>query len=233
MEVIDLEKPNIRIVKNFFSEEECNNMLKVKNFSEELWSLDYNTNYPKPAQVAGNLQYSVSQWDGMCINITHEGFAERYGLNPNYYEFVGQRIKTHVSEKFKVKNLRTEQYLINRWREGREQTPHIDYFHEDEPGHDYEKLAKNNISRDFLNDFSKMFKTKHYSALVYLNNYYEGGELYFPDYNFSIKPEVGTLICLKGDEDSIHGVRKVESGTRYTLSLFVEDLEYTKNIAVE
>ena len=37
MEVIDLEKPNIRIVKNFFSEEECNNMLKVKNFSEELW----------------------------------------------------------------------------------------------------------------------------------------------------------------------------------------------------
>lgn len=232
MEIIDLEKPNIRIVKNFLSEEECNNMLRVKSFSEELWSLDYNINYPKPDKVAGNLQYSVSQWDGMCINITHPGFAERYGLNPNYYEFVGQRIKVHVEQRFNVNTLKPEQYLINRWRVGREQTPHIDYFYEEEPGHDYEKLEKNNLPKSFLDTFGKMFQTKHYSSLIYLNEDYEGGELYFPEHDFVIKPEVGTLICFKGDENTLHGVKKVEAGTRYTISLFWEDFDYRNKIAV-
>lgn len=231
MEIIDIKTPNIRIVKNFFSKEECENMLKVKDFSEELWALDYNVNYPKPETVAGNLQYSVSQWDGMCINITREGFAERYGLNPYYYDFVANRIKEHVKAKFNIDTLRTEQYLINRWRVGREQTPHLDYFYEEEPGHDYEKLAKNNIPKPFLDTFGKMFQTKHYSSLIYLNDDYEGGELYFPEHNFSIKPEVGTLICLKGDEHSLHGVKKIESGTRYTVSLFWEDTEYRQKIA--
>lgn len=232
MEIIDLESPNIRIVKNFMSSEECKNILKVKDFSEELWALDYNLNYPKKENVAGNLQYSVSQWDGMCINVTNRGFAERYGLNPYYYQFVAGRIRTHIEEKFKVASLREEQYLINRWRPGREQTPHLDYFYQEEQGHNYAKLAKNNIPKSFLDTFGQMFQTKHYSSLVYLNDDYDGGELYFPDHNFSIKPEAGTLICLKGDEHSLHGVKKVESGIRYTVSLFWEDTEYKNKIGV-
>jgi hypothetical protein len=48
-----------------------------------------------------------------------------------------------------------------------------------------------------------------------------------------IKPEVGTLICLKGDENSLHGVKKVESGTRYTISLFWEDLEYRNKLGIK
>jgi len=233
MEIIDIENPNIRIVKNFFSKEECESMLKVKDFSEELWALDYNVNYPKPEAVAGNLQYSVSQWDGMCINITNDGFAERYGLNPYYYDFLADRIRVHVEDKFKVNTLKKEQYLINRWREGREQTPHLDYFYEEEHGHDYDKLAKNNIPKSFLDTFGRMFQTKHYSSLIYLNDNYEGGELYFPEHNFYIKPEVGTLVCLKGDENSLHGVKKILSGTRYTVSLFWEDTEYRNKISLQ
>jgi hypothetical protein len=232
MEIIDKTSPNIRIVKKFLSKSECEEILKVKSFSEELWSLDYDVNYPKPKDVADNLQYSVSQWDGMCINITHEGFAERYGLDPAYYDTLAKRIQVHMSERFQVETLKTEQYLINRWRIGREQTPHLDYFYEEEPGHDYEKLAANNIPKDFLDTFGKMFQTKHYSSLIYLNEDYAGGELYFPEHNFSIKPEVGTLICFKGDENTLHGVKKVESGTRYTISLFWEDFDYKNKIVV-
>jgi predicted 2-oxoglutarate/Fe(II)-dependent dioxygenase YbiX len=168
----------------------------------------------------------------MCINITNEGFAERYGLNPYYYKYLAGKIKIHIEEKFNASNLREEQYLINRWRVGREQTPHLDYFYEEEPGHDYAKLEKNNIPKSFLDNFGKMFQTKHYSSLIYLNEDYDGGELYFPEHNFYIKPEVGTLICLKGDEHSLHGVKKVESGIRYTVSLFWEDMEYRNKIAV-
>ena len=232
MEILDIDSPNIRIVKNFLSEEECNNILKVKNFSEELWALDYNLNYPKKENVASNLQYSVSQWDGMCVNITNHDFAKRYSLNPYYYDFLADRIRIHVEQKFNVNTLAKEQYLINRWREGRDQSPHLDYFYEDEAGHDYDKLAKNNIPKTFLDTFGQMFQTKHYSSLVYLNDDYEGGELYFPEHNFSIKPEVGTLVCLKGDEHSLHGVKKIESGIRYTVSLFWQDLEYKTKMSV-
>lgn len=232
MEIIDLDQPKIRIVKNFLTIEECNEILKVKEMSEELWSLDYNLNYPKPDSVAKNLQYSVSQWDGMCINITRDGFAERYGLSQEYYSKLADKIKAYISSRFLVDTLTPEQYLINRWRVGREQTPHLDYFYEEEPGHDYEKLSRNNIPKSFLDTFGKMFQTKHYSSLIYLNDDYNGGELYFPEYNFSIKPEVGTLICFKGDENTLHGVKKVESGVRYTVSLFWEDTEYRNKIGV-
>jgi hypothetical protein len=232
MEIIDLDYPNIRIVKNFLSKEDCNEILKVKDMSEDLWAIDYELNYPKSENVASNLQYSVSQWDGMCINVTHEGFAERYGLSTKYYKDLADKIKPYISSRFNVDTLRPEQYLINRWRVGREQTPHLDYFYEEEPGHDYEKLAKNNIPKSFLDTFGKMFQTKHYSSLIYLNENYEGGELYFPEHNFSIKPEAGTLICFKGDEHTLHGVKKVQSGIRYTVSLFWEDVEYRDKISV-
>ncbi len=232
MEIIDLDGPDIRIVKNFLTKEECDDILKVKDMSEELWGLDYDVNYPKPEQVAENLQYAVSQWDGMCINITSPGFAERYGLDPVYYHKLAEKINSHMVTRFQVTTLRPEQYLINRWRPGREQAPHLDYFYEEEPGHDYEKLSRNNLNKDFLDTFGKMFQTKHYSSLLYLNEDYVGGELYFPEYNFSIKPEIGTLICFKGDENNLHGVKKVESGIRYTISLFWEDTEYKNKIPV-
>jgi hypothetical protein len=230
MEIIDHTNPNIRIVKNFLNKNECESILKVKELSEELWALDYNINYPKQENIAKNLQYAVSQWDGMCINITNPGFAERYGLNPDYYNDLAEKIKSQIRTKFQVSTLKPEQYLINRWRIGRDQAPHLDYFYQEEEGHNYDKLAKNSIPKEFLDTFGKMFQTKHYSSLIYLNDDYEGGELYFPEYNFSIKPEAGTLICLKGDENSLHGVKKITAGIRYTISLFWEDTEYKNKI---
>ena len=47
MEIIDHFSPNIRIIKDFLSKNECQDILKVKDLSEDLWSLDYNLNYPK------------------------------------------------------------------------------------------------------------------------------------------------------------------------------------------
>jgi hypothetical protein len=230
-EVIDLYSPNIRIVKNFLTKDEVDKILEVKNFSEDLWRLDYIQNYPKIEDVAENLRWAVAQWDGMCINVTHDDWYKRYNLDQSYYLNLSERIKFHIEERFNVSTLRKEQYLINRWRPGREQTPHLDYFYEEEANHDYEMLSMNNIPKEFLDTFGKMFQTKHLSSLIYLNDDYEGGELWFPQYdNYSIKPEVGTLILFRGDENTLHGVKKVESGIRYTISLFWEDTEYKNKI---
>lgn len=58
----------------------------------------------------------------------------------------------------------------------------------------------------------------HLSALVYLNDDYDGGELYFPELNFSVKPKSGMLITFPGNLHYVHGVSKITKGVRYTLS---------------
>jgi hypothetical protein len=54
------------------------------------------------------------------------------------------------------------------------------------------------------------------ATLVYLNSDYEGGEIYFPDYDIVIKPEPGDLLCFPDQPAYVHGVKTIKSGTRYT-----------------
>jgi hypothetical protein len=56
-----------------------------------------------------------------------------------------------------------------------------------------------------------------YATLVYLNDDYIGGEIYFPEIDISIKPKAGDLVCFPDNEEYVHGVRPITSGSRYTL----------------
>lgn len=58
-----------------------------------------------------------------------------------------------------------------------------------------------------------------YGVVIYLNDNFEGGELYYPDLNLTVKPEKGMLVYHQGDE--AHEVLKVVSGERYTLTSFI------------
>ena len=58
-----------------------------------------------------------------------------------------------------------------------------------------------------------------YGVVIYLNQDFEGGELFYPDLGITIKPEEGMLVYHDGDED--HEVLKVISGDRYTLTSFM------------
>jgi RimJ/RimL family protein N-acetyltransferase len=65
-----------------------------------------------------------------------------------------------------------------------------------------------------------------YSAILYLNSDYNGGEIEFLDY-IKIKPEAGELVYFIGDKDTQHGVRKVLSGERHALiSFYWDDMSY-------
>lgn len=64
--------------------------------------------------------------------------------------------------------------------------------------------------------------SKDKSAMLYLNDDYEGGELFFPKQNFSIKPQIGTMVFFEGDQDKPHGVKKVISGERCNIITFFE-----------
>jgi hypothetical protein len=59
-------------------------------------------------------------------------------------------------------------------------------------------------------------KPNDIATLIYLNNNYSGGEVFFPDHDISIKPEAGDLVCFPDTPDFVHGVNPIISGIRYT-----------------
>lgn len=58
----------------------------------------------------------------------------------------------------------------------------------------------------------------HLSSVIYLNDDYEGGELYFKDRGVSIKPKAGQLIGFPGNRHYKHGVTEIIGKDRFTLS---------------
>jgi hypothetical protein len=62
----------------------------------------------------------------------------------------------------------------------------------------------------------------HLAVLGYLNDDYDGGELYFPQYDFYIKPKPGSLVMFPGGLNCVHGVAKIKSGIRYTVSQWIK-----------
>ena len=59
-----------------------------------------------------------------------------------------------------------------------------------------------------------------FGTIVYLNDDYLGGEIFYPQYGIEVKPKAGSLIIHRGNSDNIHGIKKIISGTRYAIPAF-------------
>lgn len=62
------------------------------------------------------------------------------------------------------------------------------------------------------------------SALIYLNNDYEGGELEFINFKIKIKPEPGMLILFPSNYAYAHRSTPVTEGTKYALVTWIHDV---------
>jgi Rps23 Pro-64 3,4-dihydroxylase Tpa1-like proline 4-hydroxylase len=58
-----------------------------------------------------------------------------------------------------------------------------------------------------------------FGAIVYFNDDYEGGELYYKDFDLTIKPKKGSLVIHKSTH--LHKVLKVKSGIKYSMTTFI------------
>lgn len=61
------------------------------------------------------------------------------------------------------------------------------------------------------------------TTVIYLNDSYDGGEIYFPEFDFEHKPKAGQALIFPAfskDYDYIHGVKDIKNGNRYTLALW-------------
>lgn len=220
--IVDNTNPNYRIVKDFLSTEEFD---KIRNDlttqTEEHWDHEFNVSYPKQEEVTEDYWTGIKDWKGMSISLSpHKRIIlEKNNIDLKMYYKILEDAKLQIEERFNTK-VRNEQYLLNRWRVGREQRPHVDYVL-DEEENNYDNMHEFGMTDEYIELFKKNYKTKHFSTMIYLNSNFDGGELYFPHYdNLHIKPEENMMICFKGDSNHMHGVEKVTSGIRYTLSLF-------------
>ncbi len=96
---------------------------------------------------------------------------------------------------------------IVRWFTGLELPPHADREHPD--------------------GRPNPFPWRDFATVIYLNDDYAGGEIYWPNQNISHLPKTGDLAIFPGTREFLHGVRKVTEGTRYTIgSFFTYDIRY-------
>jgi predicted 2-oxoglutarate/Fe(II)-dependent dioxygenase YbiX len=58
------------------------------------------------------------------------------------------------------------------------------------------------------------------SAVIYLNDDYEGGELSFPEQDVMIKPEAGSIIVFPSVEPFYHQSMPLKTGTKYMVPAF-------------
>ena len=61
-----------------------------------------------------------------------------------------------------------------------------------------------------------------YGVVLYLNDNYTGGEIFYPNVNVEFKPEAYSLVLHPAHEAYRHGVKEVSAGTRYSMTSFLK-----------
>jgi len=61
------------------------------------------------------------------------------------------------------------------------------------------------------------------SAILYLNDDYQGGEIEFANFNLTIKPKAGTFILFPSNYAYTHTAKPILSGTKYAIVTWLHD----------
>jgi hypothetical protein len=159
---------------------------------------------------------SVGVYGGLSgSKLTNPGTVFNYSKSINYnisvdlstfiLFSVNELISNYFSAKHQVKN-----WFFSCMKTGSSNPIHTDNYMIDEEN-------KSVINPEFA--FDK-------SAILYLNDTYSGGELFFPNQNLLVKPEIGDLIFFEGDDIKPHEVKEIISGERHAFITFYEPEGY-------
>lgn len=110
-----------------------------------------------------------------------------------------------VIEKYRGVELNPETIQLVRWLPGDSlYPPHADGEHVDGSPHPY--------------------ANRKYTGMVYLNDDFEGGEIYFPNHdNYTPQIKKSLFVHFTGGVSDLHGVNQIISGNRYTVAVFFEE----------
>jgi hypothetical protein len=193
---------NIVALENFMTEEEIVSLDTFirKNQHWDVTETHYNDD--------GTVIYDSDYWKDRVA--TYDTIRKTSNEIPEIIEGMVARLKIEVDKYFEVNAVPTSPAMV-RWLPGQLQMPHADKELHEEP------------NRGIPNDFPYY----DIAGLFYINDDYEGGELYFPIQGIQFKPKRGAAYFFPGDMNYIHGVTKIESGIRYTCPFFWTIKEHT------
>ena len=151
----------------------------------------------------GNIIYDHRVWENRVATMNTLLKADPTGEVVAILDRVIQRMTPHIRDKFQVEVKPTDAAIV-RWPVGAMQFPHAD------------KELHEGPDAGTPNEFPWY----DLGTVFYLNEDYEGGELFFPLQNIKFKPKARAAYFFPGDKNYIHGVTKVTSGTRFTAPFF-------------
>lgn len=202
--------PRVSITPSGFFGDSPDNIVSLENFMTEA-----------EIQALNDFIRSNTEWDVTETHYNEEGtviydsdyWKDRVATYstidkvnpeiPRIIEGMVERLKVEVDKFFNVDAMPTSPALV-RWLPGMLQQPHAD------------KELHIGDDKGKPNDFPYY----DLAGLFYLNDDYEGGELYFPNQGIQFKPKRGAAYFFPGDLNYIHGVTEIKSGTRYTCPFF-------------
>jgi hypothetical protein len=195
---------NIVTLEDFMTEYE---ITRLNDFirSNENWDITethYNEN--------GTVIYDSGYWANRVA--TYPTIQKTNPEIPEIIEGMVARLKIEVDKFFGVDALPTSPAMV-RWLPGQFQMPHAD------------KELHTGPDAGKPNDFPYY----DIAGLFYVNDDYEGGELYFPNQGIQFKPKRGAAYFFPGDMNYIHGVTEIKSGIRYTVPFFWTILSHKGN----
>ena len=195
---------NIILVENFISKEEIEDIFNIINsIDEEDWRIEY----------LGNLKNFCLEKFGRddVENLVAEGkFEITQNWEDKNFNILNTEIQLKIYKKLGDLVKKADQSLdlsgfatIQRMQEGVELKPHTDQDTDPSIRH---------------------------AAILYLNEEYSKGEIFFSNHNIELKPKPGSLLLFPGTKDYNHGVRHVGPGPiRYVLVGFIKVKNFYEN----
>lgn len=183
---------NIKIIENFV---ELTDLKIIQKFLPTIneWMDAGENQYAED----GTCIYDASYWQNRQCS-----YDILSRINLDIYNLVNTyiiKMQRFLEDEFRV-CLTIRPPVIIRWFPGLEQQPHADKQ---------------------LNDGSpNPFPTYDLNSLLYYNDDFEGGELYYPQHDIVVKPKPGLAVAHPGDINYLHGVKMVTKGERYTTPSF-------------
>jgi hypothetical protein len=190
---------NLFVVEDFIFSDTCDFL--INEFSKNLKSIGSSSIFRGPV---GDINKNI---DNKTINKnadTISGMNKILNKSKNSYENIAidlftsicTNIEKTLSQIFK-KDLALKSYFYSHMKAGGANPLHVDNYFEDQS-----------------NDFS---------AILYLSDSYQGGEINFPQIGMELKPRPGTLLAFVGNKELEHEVRSVYSGDRVNIIFFLKE----------
>jgi hypothetical protein len=195
---------NVTLVKSFLSKEEVEEIFNIiSKLSQEDWEKEYLNQLPAFCME----KFGRSDVDNLVaegkFEITQNWKDKNYNIsNHKICRTIQERLSILVDSADKTIHL-SGFATIQRMQEGVELKAHTDQHTDPAIRH---------------------------AAILYLNDDYEAGELFFSNKGLELKPKPGDLVIFPGTDEFNHGVRHVKPGPiRYVIVGFIKEKNFYEN----